>query len=123
LAIDCDVDVAGARLSQELETTVYRLVQEALTNVVKHARAEHAAVRVTARAAELELEVSDDGHGFDRGAAVGGFGLAGMRERVALNGGVLEIRPASPGTVVRAVLALSTLGAADAEPPAHAASA
>jgi two-component system, NarL family, sensor histidine kinase DevS len=120
LTIDCDVQVSrDAHLGQELETTAYRLVQEALTNVVKHAAADHARVRVTPRGAGLEIEVSDDGEGFDANAATTGFGLAGMRERVALSGGALEIRPAAPGTVVRAVLPLAAVRLADDEGPAR----
>ena len=56
----------GARLGPELETTVYRLVQEALTNVAKHARAEHARVAVSSRGGRLDVEVSDDGSGLRR---------------------------------------------------------
>jgi signal transduction histidine kinase len=99
----------GKRLSGELETTVYRLVQEALTNVAKHARAEHVRVAVGLADGRLEIEVSDDGAGFDAGAVTAGFGLAGMRERVALSGGQLTIAPSAPGTTVRAKIPLSEL--------------
>ena len=96
-----------ARLGQELETTVYRLVQEALTNVAKHARAEHVRVRVATIGGRLEVEVADDGKGFDPGARSSGFGLAGMRERVELSGGTLTVTPTPSGTTVRAVLPLA----------------
>jgi len=109
LDIECSVDVPARRLAPELETTVYRLVQEALTNVVKHARADHARVGVRARAGWLEVEVSDDGAGFDPAAATSGFGIAGMRERVALGGGRLSVTPGEAGTRVRAELPLSVL--------------
>ena len=74
-------------LDPELETTAYRVVQEALTNIVKHARASTARVAVGVRDGELILEIQDNGTGFDPGRQVAGFGLAGMRERVYLAGG------------------------------------
>ncbi len=116
LTVACDVRGAGdgVRLGTELETTVYRLVQEALTNVAKHAHAEHVTVSVTTADGHVEVIVSDDGEGFDRSVASSGFGLAGMRERVELSGGELAILPNSPGTVVRAMLPTSELG--DARP-------
>lgn len=95
----------GARSDPELETAVYRLVQEALNNVVKHARA----TRITLEAGEsgerLEVVVSDDGSGFDPRAEHSGFGLAGMRERVALLGGELTIESerGSGTTVIAAI--------------------
>jgi signal transduction histidine kinase len=100
---------AAGRLGQDLETTVYRLVQEALTNVAKHARADHAVVSVTTVDASLEVVVCDDGAGFDPAAATRGFGLAGMRERVELSRGRLAITPTASGTTVRAVIPLSEL--------------
>jgi signal transduction histidine kinase len=113
LTIDADVELDHGRgaLDQELETTVYRLVQEALTNVAKHAGAEHARVGVCRASGRLEVEVADDGAGFDPKATTSGFGLAGMRERVELSGGHLEITPSAAGTTLRAVIPL----AADSE--------
>ncbi len=92
------------RFSDDLETTVYRLVQEALTNVAKHTQATHVRVAVTDRDGELLLEVQDDGAGFDPAASSDGFGLAGMRERVALSGGTLSVDTGEHGTLVRACL-------------------
>lgn len=92
------------RLAPELESTVYRLVQEGLTNVAKHARAETAQVRVTEAAGRVAVEVRDDGVGIGTDGPSRGFGLQGMRERVELAGGSLEIEDADPGTRVRAVL-------------------
>ncbi|HEX4344880.1 MAG TPA: GAF domain-containing sensor histidine kinase [Solirubrobacteraceae bacterium] len=112
LTIACSVKLPGEglRLGQELETTAYRLVQEALTNVAKHARAEHARVAVCLAGGRLEIEVGDDGCGFDlHGAGTSGFGLAGMRERVQLSGGELTVTPGSAGTTVRAVIPVSEL--------------
>ena len=95
-------------LSPELESTVYRLVQEALTNVVKHARAERVDLRVRKENGRIEVNVRDDGVGFDPAARPPGFGLIGMGERLTIVGGTLEI-DSSPGkgTELRAQLPLS----------------
>jgi signal transduction histidine kinase len=97
--------VAGdARLDAEIEGTAYRLVQEALTNVAKHAGARRVRVTVGESDGELLVEVQDDGAGFDPDAASQGFGLAGMHERVSLAGGTLSIDSGEQGTLVRACL-------------------
>ena len=98
----------NARLETELETTIYRLVQEALTNVAKHAQAAHVAVQVTEDDGRAKVVIKDDGIGFSPQDPQSGFGLAGMRERVSLAGGTLEVRsePGS-GTTIRASLPLS----------------
>jgi signal transduction histidine kinase len=98
-------------LSPELETTVYRLVQEALTNVVKHSRASTAHVSVRLEEHEVVVEVRDDGEGFDVSARAEGFGLAGMRERVGLAGGTLWLESGAGGTLLRARLPLQHAGA------------
>jgi signal transduction histidine kinase len=97
------------RLASEVETTVYRIVQESFTNVIKHARAASVELRVRCDGPELEVCVADDGIGFDpEGAQAAGFGLAGMRERVELAGGELSVLPgAVAGTTVRARLPLA----------------
>jgi signal transduction histidine kinase len=76
-------------LTPGVDLSAYRIVQEALTNALKHAGPAHASVAVRYRSADVELEVTDDGQG-PVGEPGGGHGLAGMRERVALYGGVLE---------------------------------
>ncbi len=89
-------------LTAELETTVYRLIQEALTNVVKHAQADSVAVDTKVDDRDtLIIEVRDDGVGFDTSATSSGFGMAGMRERAYLAGGRLTVTSGSDGTVVR----------------------
>ena len=103
LEVDVEVEVGG-RLDPELETTVYRIVQEALTNIAKHARAEHVRIDVALDYDVVRVEVADDGRGFDPEARVEGFGLVGMRERVALAHGQLDIESAAGRTVVRASL-------------------
>jgi signal transduction histidine kinase len=119
LTIESSVDLPGRRLGPELETTVYRLVQEALTNVARHARAEHARVTIDAEGERIAIEVSDDGSGFDPDAATSGFGVAGMHERVALSAGELDITPSPSGTTVRAMLPLSELDEAVVEGVTH----
>ena len=105
--LEVGVEVAvGGRLDAELETTVYRLVQEALTNIAKHANAESVRVSVTLDYDAVRIEVTDDGRGFDPDARVDGFGLIGMRERVALAHGRLDIESSPGRTVVRADLPL-----------------
>jgi signal transduction histidine kinase len=99
-----DTDGRHRVLSRELETVVYRLVQEALTNVLKHARGHSVRVSLTMSGERVDVEVQDDGVGFDPTASTNGFGLAGMRERVYLAGGTLEVAPSNQGTVVRASL-------------------
>jgi signal transduction histidine kinase len=92
------------RLDGDLETTVYRLVQEALTNVAKHARAERVRVAVNGPGEELSIEVQDDGAGFDPQSTSRGFGLAGMQERVTLAGGELSVESGEWGTLISARL-------------------
>jgi signal transduction histidine kinase len=94
------------RLDQNLETAVYRMVQEALTNVAKHARAERVRVAISAADGELRIEVEDDGVGFDPASAEEGFGLAGMQERAALAGGTLSVGFGESGTLLTACLPL-----------------
>ncbi len=88
----------GGLLSPKLETVAYRLVQEGLTNVAKHARASEARVSVRLVDEELVVEVRDDGRGFDASARSRGFGLEGMRERVGLAGGTLTLESSQNGT-------------------------
>jgi signal transduction histidine kinase len=91
------------RLAPDTESTIYRVVQEALTNAAKHARADRVRVEVARVNGTVEVTVEDDGHGFDPVAATAGLGLVGMRERVELTGGRLEIE-SRPGTRVSARL-------------------
>jgi len=103
---DLDLGDADRRLAGDLETAIYRLVQEALTNVAKHARATRVEVAVRAIPGAVDVRVADDGVGVTAGGGTGGgFGLVGMRERVAMAGGELHIeRGDAGGTVVRARL-------------------
>jgi signal transduction histidine kinase len=97
------------RLPSEVETTLYRVVQEALTNVAKHAGARSVSVLLVRRDASATAVVEDDGEGFTSDdEAEGGIGLAGMRERLALLGGrlIIESDPAT-GTTVAAEVPLA----------------
>jgi signal transduction histidine kinase len=94
------------RLPPEVETALYRLVQESLTNVVKHARANSVSIVLTRRDGSASVVVEDDGVGFDSGREAGdGLGLLGMQERVGLLGGRLtvESRPGAGTSFVAEV--------------------
>ncbi len=94
-------------LPVEAEVALLRLTQEALANVARHAHAPHAAVTLAFHAGEVTLDVFDDGAGFAPGAPAGGFGLHGMRERIAELGGTLSVESApGEGTAVAATLPL-----------------
>lgn len=93
-ALDVQVEtrLGPGRLLPEIETAIYRIVQEALTNVVKHAAAERVSIVVTRMPEKLTVIIEDDGSGFDPSAGPGeGLGLLGMRERVQLLDGSLAI--------------------------------
>jgi signal transduction histidine kinase len=107
IAIELEVGL-DERVSADIETAVYRLVQEALTNVIKHAGATRVSVVVGRRDMSLTVLVEDDGAGFEPDAVRGdGFGIVAMRERLALLGGRLDLesRPGS-GTTLRAAIPL-----------------
>jgi signal transduction histidine kinase len=97
------LDLVGPRLSAETETTAFFIVAEALTNVVKHANATRADVRIKVDGTVLTIEISDDGSG---GAdPIRGTGLTGLGDRVGAAGGTLEITsPPGAGTTLRAEL-------------------
>jgi signal transduction histidine kinase len=98
---------AAMRLEPQLESAIYRLVQEALRNVVKHAGAREVELSLRQQGGDVEVTVRDDGRGFDPLDASGGFGLVGISERVALSGGNLRIDSGSGvGTSLTATLPL-----------------
>lgn len=106
----------------EMQTTAYRLLQEALTNIAKHARANSVRVSVRQGEGELCIEVQDDGKGFDTSTQSSGFGLVGMQERVGLAGGTLSINSDTNGTLVTARLPLRPAASAGISDAQHAAS-
>jgi len=95
LATELEVD--AERLDPELETAIYRLVQEALNNVAKHAEAGRVHLQISSGESSLAVLVSDDGKGFDPADETSGFGLAGMRERAELVGGELQVESMPDG--------------------------
>ena len=117
-----DIGEAPAGLSRETETACFRVAQEAINNVLRHAHAQNIWVALSAEADAVALSVRDDGAGFDleaarRKAASGAsLGLVGMEERLALAGGTLELR-SSPG---HGTALVATLPAARSEAPRRA---
>ena len=96
--VDLEPQLGDERLPSDVETTLYRITQEALTNVVKHANAERVSIVLTRRDGTISAVIEDDGRGFEEGSGSGnGLGLLGMRERVALVDGRLSIE-SSPGS-------------------------
>jgi signal transduction histidine kinase len=110
--VDVDLEVSlPSRLRAELEVAAFRVVQESLTNVARHAAAKHVSVRVLHEAGSLVVAVGDDGRGFDvsaalRAAATGAhLGVVGMKERIRGLGGSLEVESSlGGGTLVHATL-------------------
>ncbi len=113
---DANAENGGHRLDTELESTIYRVVQEALTNVSRHAQASEAVISVTERDGVISSSVTDDGRGLPEAAHLGprgdglegGFGMSGMRERAELVGGELEwARAPERGTIMRLTVPLA----------------
>jgi signal transduction histidine kinase len=97
LEVDLAAHLGEERLLPEAETTLYRVIQEALTNVVKHAGASRVSILLQRKQGAVVAVVEDDGSGFDPDATrEDALGLAGMRERLALVGGKLQVE-SSPG--------------------------
>ena len=97
LPVALKIEGAPVRLPAGIDLAAYRIVQEALTNVVKHSAATQAEVSIRYQPRELELAVSDNGRGADAGSNGNGHGVIGMRERVALYGGSLDGGPREGG--------------------------
>ncbi len=111
--VRCTADMDENEIEESLKIVVFRLVQEALSNVRKHGNAREIAISLVARESRMELTIEDDGAGFDvealgNGSENGsGFGLTSMRERVQLSGGSFSIRSTpGAGTVIRASWAI-----------------
>ena len=96
IEVDLEPRLGGERLPSDVETTLYRITQEALTNVVKHAHARHVSIVLTRRDGSVSAVIEDDGQGFAEGGSGDGLGLLGMSERVALVDGRLNVE-SSPG--------------------------
>jgi signal transduction histidine kinase len=100
ITVACRAAIGDMRLPSDVETTCYRVAQEAITNTLRHSGARHLRVGIVLRrrAGTLDLEVRDDGAGFDPSLCSGArcIGLRGMAERAAIVGGTLEVR-SGPG--------------------------
>jgi signal transduction histidine kinase len=98
LRVDLEAQLGDERLPPEVETALYRIIQEALTNIVKHADASRVSILLTQRDGTVVAVLEDDGSGFETSAIrTDGLGLVGMRERVGLLGGKLRIE-STPGS-------------------------
>jgi signal transduction histidine kinase len=116
MRVDVQAPESVPPLAAAVEVAAYRIVQEALTNVARHAGARVCTVRVSVEPTTLRLEVTDDGRGFAQPGIGAGVGLRAMRERAAELGGTCEIRSAAGvGTIVSARLPLQAADEAIAE--------
>ncbi|MEO5576104.1 MAG: GAF domain-containing sensor histidine kinase, partial [Gaiellaceae bacterium] len=101
MQVDLETSLGSDRLPADVETAFYRIVQEALTNIVKHADARRVSILLTRKHNGVAVIVEDDGGGFEEGVRNDGLGLVGMRERVDLIGGKLRIESApTTGTTI-----------------------
>lgn len=120
--IDLELDLAEDRLPEHIELALYRIAQECLQNVIKHANAGVATVRFAIQDGTARLEIADDGVGFDRferplgGDEMGGYGLLSMAERTELVGGRLNIR-SRPGTGTAVTVTIPLPPAAESHGP------
>lgn len=108
--IPADVEIQGSlgQLTEAQKTGLFRVVQESLTNVMRHARARHVTVRLAESGGRLELAVEDDGRGMQSGKVCRGLGLLGMEERIRKLGGVFAVESApGAGTKIRAEIPLA----------------
>jgi signal transduction histidine kinase len=113
--LDLELPESFERLPRDTATALFRIVQESLINVHRHAGSETACIRLRRDAATLVLEIADQGHGIPSaslehimsGSGIVGVGIAGMHERVEQLGGRLEIESGDRGTTVRVRLPLT----------------
>jgi signal transduction histidine kinase len=99
IGVELRMELGPTRYDEEVETAVYRLAQEGITNAIKHAEAETVTIELSETDGRVTLRVRDEGRGFDVSASTAGFGLVGMRERVEAIGGVLMLE-SKPGAGV-----------------------
>jgi signal transduction histidine kinase len=109
--VDLHLTQTADRLSKEVELALFRVLQESLTNVYRHAKASHVDIDVESTPEQVILSVTDNGNGINptilekfRAGEAGGIGLAGMRERLAELGGALQVESSSKGTQIRVTL-------------------
>jgi two-component system, NarL family, sensor kinase len=105
IAVATELPASFERLSPEMETALFRIVQECLTNVHRHSGSKDASIRLARENGNVMLEVADGGRGMSQenngSSQKTGVGIRGMQERVRLLNGVLEFLDARPGTLVR----------------------
>ncbi len=113
IKVDVEIPASFARLPNDTELAIFRIVQECLTNIHRHSESDTAAIRIRQEAGRLVVEVQDRGRGIPNEKQVeltasgrSGIGFGGMRERVRQLGGTLEINSDGDGTLVRATLRL-----------------
>jgi len=115
LDVAMTIDGTDERLPHHLETAVFRIVQEALTNILKHAQARRAEIAIHLGPSDVRVRITDDGRGFDLAAVTtrrdGGLGVIGMRERAELLGGRLQVTSGPQGTRVEAVIPTGAMDA------------
>jgi signal transduction histidine kinase len=110
LGVDLDLDLHLVRPSPEIETTIFRIVQEALTNIHRHAKTKIARVRINGDSENIRVEIEDEGRGIAQFRSLDdptfkmGIGIQGMRERVRLLNGTFELRSGNTGTTIIVVL-------------------
>jgi two-component system NarL family sensor kinase len=115
IQVTLELDPKLGRLEHQLELTIFRVVQEALSNIHRHAGSRTAVIVLIRNTVSVELEIADAGRGIPPEILVGcssklvGVGLTGMRERVRLVGGRLEIQSDSSGTRIKAIFPLAAL--------------
>jgi signal transduction histidine kinase len=116
-AVQFEPDIPASRLAPDIETACFRIVQEALTNITRHAQPHQVAIHLRRKGGRLELTVRDDGNGFDlaamreRARAGGSLGVLGMQERATLIGGELDIVSApGQGSTVQLICPWRTHG-------------
>jgi signal transduction histidine kinase len=116
IVVDLKVPETIVRLPEDIETTIFRIIQESLVNIHRHSGSQTARVEITLSMSKLTLTISDDGKGL-QGASPDesqlGVGIRGMRERVRQFGGEIEFRNGSPGTIVIVNLPLAEVPTAD----------
>jgi PAS domain S-box-containing protein len=122
ISVQLDLPDSLGRLPREIETTIFRIVQESLTNVHRHSGSSTAAIRLTREFGQVKVEVCDEGKGLEAenyrtfsGVVTPGVGIQGMRERVRQLGGRFDIRSGETGTTVVATLPLDDAEAKTAD--------
>jgi signal transduction histidine kinase len=110
LGVDLELDLHLARPSADIETTIFRIVQEALTNIHRHAKTKSARVRINGDSESIRVEIEDEGRGIAQFRSLDdpsfqmGVGIQGMRERVRLLNGRFKLKSGNAGTTIIAVL-------------------